>query len=60
MLNFLIILAGVILGRYVIGGLFFAIFGKSMSGPTIEERRTYSWAGRIIGGIIALIIILSI
>jgi len=57
MVNILILLAGMILGRFIIGGLLFAIFGKSLSVPPLEMRKTCTGAGIVIGGIIATIII---
>jgi hypothetical protein len=57
MTKFLILVAGVFGGDLIIGGLLFSILGKGISGPSRDEEKKYTWAGRIIGFIIAVIIV---
>ncbi len=56
-MKYLLIPVGYFLGSLLIGGLFYSIFSNSAGGPNKMEEEKYSWIGRIIGVIIAIIII---
>ena len=57
MLSFVLFTIGWLIGGWVIGGILFVIFGnKYHDTPTKVEERKFTWYGRIIGVIIAVII----